>query len=191
MPPRMMVLGVLAEEPATVPEAQRRLADLFPSARPAHNAAHTNVRSLVKHGFLRLAEAGAEASQHRYEATELGIKHLREWVDSLPPPPVIQEAIHGKLEFGGRESLEALVRSVRAEGRACEAASDAAHGRMLSAHRMRHRRAGMDRLDEFNSALSLIHVKDVALMWADRARRREELAKELEKLVARFGEKAG
>lgn len=190
MKPQMMVLGVVASESGTVANTQRRLIDLFPSAGIPKNAAHTNLPTLEKKGYVCLVERGVEPTQNWYEATEAGTRHLHEWVRSLPPPPAIREAIHGKVEFASLEDLAGLIRIVREEERACQAASDHAHQQMLSAQRVQLRFPPKDLSEDLSAALRMLRLKDITLMWSDVAARRKNLGDEIERIIRRFAGKA-
>ncbi len=187
----MMVLGLVVEQAGTVADTQLRLTEVFPSAGFSRNAAHTSLPSLAEQGYVRLVEQGAETSQNRYEATDAGIGHLREWVSTPPPPPAIREAVHGKFEFGSLEELAMLLRMIRVEEKACKAESNKAHARMLSEQRTRLKLPATHWRAELGMALSMIHLKDVALTWNDRANRRLAVGNELEELIRRFRGRAG
>lgn len=189
--PQMMLLGVVGEQSGTVADIQRRLIDMFPSAGVSRNAAHTSLPDMAEHGYVRLVRKGAEDSQNFYEVTDAGMGRLREWVEKPLPPPAIREAVHGKCEFGGLEDLSALLSRVRAEEKQCQAESDAAQGRIVSEQRTRRKLPATHWRAELAMALTMIHLRDVAITLNDRANRRLQLGNELEALIKRFAGRTG
>jgi hypothetical protein len=202
MTPQMMVLGLVAEEAGTVADVQRRLSGIFRSAAFPPNSAHSSLPTLVKKGYVRLIDHSGESSgdpyevrlvgegsdDYRvYEVTRAGLKHIREWVRSSPPPPAMREAIHGKIEFATLDELAEVMVMVRAEARECQLVSDEAHERMLSEQRNRvvrrkERRGWAETLDD---ELSDAHLADITLMWDDIAARRRKLGERLEEIHKR------
>jgi hypothetical protein len=190
MTPQMMLLGVIVTEAGTVADIQRRLIDMFPAAGFTRNVAHTSLPVLAAHGHVRLVREGAEDSQDFYEATSAGIGCLEQWVERPLPPPAVREAVHGKCEFAGLEDLAALLRDVRAEEKRCKAESEDAHQRLLAAQRTRRKLPAPQRRAQLGMALTMIHLRDVAITLNDRANRRLQLGNELEALIEHFAGKA-
>ncbi len=188
--PQMMVLGLVAVQPGTIADTQRRLADRFPWAVFPKNAAHGNLPALAELGQVRLVEKGAEQSGDRYEITKAGIERLRRWVISIPPPPAIREPVHGKVEFATFEDLAALVRIVRALEVACRAAHDDAHERLLEQQRLRMTLGSKDWRADLSRTLTEVHLEDVTGIWSDLADRRQLLGDRLEGVLERFARKA-
>jgi DNA-binding PadR family transcriptional regulator len=179
--PRMMVLGLVIQQPDTVAGVGRRLAEQFASARFSRGSAHKNLPSLAEEGYVRLVSRGAEPPLDRYEATPEGISHLRGWLRRPQLPPVMRDALQGKLEFAALEDLAALVRVVREEEHAYTAACHVAHGRLLSEQRSR-RRARPDEPVDWRVRLRGIQSKDEATLWTLMSQRLERLRGELEEL---------
>ncbi len=189
--PKIMLLGVVGEQSGTVADIQRRLTEMFPSTDLLRNTAHTTLPSMAKQGYVRLLRKGAEDSQNFYEVTDAGIRLLREWVERPLPPPAIREAVHGKCEFGGLEDLSMLLRRVRAEEKRCQTESDVAQGRIVSEQRRRLKLPATHWRSELAMALTMIHLRDVAITLNDRATRRLQLGDELEALIQRFAGRTG
>jgi DNA-binding PadR family transcriptional regulator len=185
-----MVLGLIAEEPGTVADIQRRLIDMFPSADFAKNAAHTNLPTLADKGYVRLVRKGAEDSQNFYKVTEDGIDYLRKWVHGIPPPPAMRDPLHAKVEFATLEDLARLVREVRAIETAYRVAHDDAHQRLLSQQRLRMRLGAEDWRADLDRVLSEYHLEDEMGIWGDYADRRTALGDKLEGALRRFARKA-
>lgn len=192
MTPQLMVLGMVAERSGTVSDIQRRLSDLFCSADCSPGTAHGSLPTLAEKGHVRLVRKGVEPPGDLYEVTKAGIQHLREWVLSAPSRPAIRDAIHGRVEFATLDELAELILIVRTEVRACQAASDEAHERMLAEQRSRiaarGERTGWPQ--ELDDDLSAEHLRDVVLMWDDTAARRRQLADGLEAIHKKYRSKA-
>jgi DNA-binding PadR family transcriptional regulator len=179
--PRMMVLGLVIQQPDTAAGVARRLAEQFSSARFPRSSAHKNLPNLAHRGYLRLVEKGAEPSLDRYEATQEGIEHLRGWLRGSTLPPTLRDALQGKLEFLGLEDLVALVQTVREEEKAYSYACDIAHARVLQEQRSR-RRSGATKMD-WHIRLRGIQSKDEATLWSMMSQRLERLLGELQELL--------
>jgi hypothetical protein len=179
MTPQMMVLGLVAVQSGSVADTQRRLIDLFPGTDFAKNSAHTNLPTLARQGHVRLIEAGSELSQNRYEATDLGIAHLHEWIASSPPLPALRDPIHGRIEFAGLdgianlEDLESLLLEVRAQEI------------LLAEQRLMARSSLKTWQERLRADLRLLRLKDVKLSWADQEHRRKTFGDELEEIIRR------
>jgi hypothetical protein len=179
--PRMMVLGLVIQQPDTAAGVARRLAEQFASARFPRSSAHKNLPNLAQRGYLHLVEKGAEPSLDRYEATQAGIEHLRGWLRSSTLPATLRDALQGKLEFLRLEDLVALVRAIREEEKAYSYACDIAHARVLQEQRSR-RRSGGEAVD-WRLRLRRIQSKDEATLWSMMSQRLERLLGELEELL--------
>ncbi|HYB23188.1 MAG TPA: hypothetical protein VED41_05290 [Solirubrobacteraceae bacterium] len=190
MTPQMMVLGAVAAEPGTAKEIQKRLVDLWPAADFDRNAAHTNLPLLEEAGHVRLLEEGAAPAQNRYEITEAGWEHIREWVSRWPPDPRFREAIHGKAAFARLEDLPEIVRMARAQQERFQTESDKAQGKLLSMERLQAKVPPRNLDEELSAAINLAHLRDMTLYWGDLAARREKYADELQEIHQRFATKA-
>jgi DNA-binding PadR family transcriptional regulator len=179
--PRMMVLGLVIQQPDTAAGVGRRLAEQFASARFPRSSAHKNLPNLAERGYIRLVERGSEPSLDRYEATPAGLEHLRRWLLGSTLPPTIRDALQGKLEFLEVEDLAALVRVVREEEKAYTYACHIAHARVLQEQRSRRRaQAGAT---DWRVRLRGIQSKDEATLWSMLSQRLERLLGELEELL--------
>jgi DNA-binding PadR family transcriptional regulator len=179
--PRMMVLGLVVQQPDSVAGVARRLADQFASARFPKTSAHNNLPSLAAKGYVRLLTPGDKASLDRYEATAKGVELLREWLHRTELPPAIRDALQCKLEFLEREDLAALIQLVGEEEQAYTAAFDIAHTRVRREQRSRLARGG--RSLDWRIRLRGVQNKDEAMLWSLMAKRLEHLREDLEELL--------
>ena len=178
--PRMMVLGLVVQQPDSVAGVARRLADQFASARFPKTSAHNNLPSLAAKGYVRLMAPGDKASLDRYEATAKGVELLREWLHRTELPPAIRDALQCKLEFLEREDLAALIQLVGDEEQAYTAAFDIAHTRVRREQRARLARGGPR---DWRVRLRGVQNKDEAMLWSLMAKRLEHLREDLEELL--------
>jgi DNA-binding PadR family transcriptional regulator len=178
--PRMMVLGLVVQQPDSVAGIARRLADQFASARFPKTSAHNNLPSLAAKGYVRLMAPGDKASLDRYEATAKGVELLREWLHRTELPPAIRDALQCKLEFLEREDLAALIQLVGEEEQAYTAAFDIAHTRVRREQRARLARGGPR---DWRVRLRGVQNKDEAMLWSLMAKRLEHLREDLEELL--------
>jgi hypothetical protein len=176
----MMVLGLVVQEPGTVADIGRRLADQFTAASFPRNSAHTNLPSLARNGHVRLAKSGPSPSLDFYEPEPAGIAYLHDWLrrSSLP---AIRDVVHGKLELVELEDIPAFLRIVREDEKACRAACDLAHGRLLT-HKRLLRRVPKGAAD-WRDRLCLIRLEDRATTWSGRAERLAVLGDNLEQML--------
>jgi DNA-binding PadR family transcriptional regulator len=177
--PRMMVLGLVVQQPDSVAGVARRLADQFASARFPKTSAHTNLPSLAEKGYVRLVEVGKKPSLNRYEATSKGTAQLHQWLLSSTRPPIVRDAMQCKLEFLEREDLAVLIQIVRGEEEACRHACNNAHGRVVGEQSSRRARGAPV---DWQVRLRGIQSKDEAALWSMMAQRLERLREELEEL---------
>jgi DNA-binding PadR family transcriptional regulator len=179
--PRMMVLGLVVQQPDTVAGVARRLADQFASARFPKSSAHNNLPSLEQNGYVRLIADGEEPSLHRYEATAQGLARFREWLrESSISPPVLRDAVHAKLELCEQEDLPGLIRVLEDEEKACRSLYAGAHARLIS--RRQHRSRPPRTPESWGEKLDGILITDEATMWGMRTKRLQRLREELEDL---------
>ena len=181
--PRMMVLGLVIQQPDTVAGVGRRLADQFASARFPRSSAHNNLPSLAAKGYVRLVAKGPpdEPSLDRYEATPAGVELLRGWLRRVELPPAIRDGLQCKLEFLERRDLATLIQIVRGEEDAYTSACDTARARVLQEQRLRRAR-GKPR--DWRLRLRGIQSKDEANLWGLMSGRLKGLREELEELLA-------
>jgi hypothetical protein len=173
--PQMAVLGLVVQEPGTVADIARRMADQFPSAGFPRNSAHTNLPILAERGEIRVVVRG---SRVLYVSTAEGVARMHEWIqrDALPAIP---DVIQGKLEFAGLDDLRALVETLAEDERDSRRTTDLAHGALLS--RKRHARGPAD----WRSEVDLLRLEDEALFWGGRAARLEKLIEGLARILDR------
>lgn len=190
MTPQLMVLGLVAEEPGSVADIQRRLTDLFPASGVAKNSAHTALPELAEKGHVHLTEKGSTKSKSEYAPAEDGLRHLRDWVVSQLPEPAQRDPVHGKLQFAEYEDLPSIIRMLEAEEKACQAISDKARAGMLGFQRTQAKVPAQDWREEVSAMLTALRLEDLALMWNDVAARRRHLRVKLEKTEQWFADKA-
>lgn len=190
MTPQLMVLGLVAEEPGSVADIQRRLDDLFPASGVHKNSAHTNLPELAEKGHVRLVREGPTKSKNEYAPAEEGLRFLRNWVASRLPEPAQRDNVHGKLQFAEHEDLPAIIRMLAAEEEACQAIADKARAAMLGFQRTQAKAPAQHWREELSAILTAIRLADVALMWDDVAARRRVLRNKLEKIEQRFAQEA-
>ncbi|HEY2202386.1 MAG TPA: hypothetical protein VGH56_10875 [Solirubrobacteraceae bacterium] len=176
------VLGLLVEQPDTVAGVGVRLAQRFPHARWSRSAVYTNLPSLVKQQHVRLVKEGHKPALNRYEATATGVAHFRGWLrESATVPPVLRDALQGKLEFSQREDLLALIETVRQEEEACGQKYAAAHRRFRKARELSHRPT--EQATDWEEMVRRVQVADEAKVWGLQVRRLQDLLEELEGLL--------
>jgi DNA-binding PadR family transcriptional regulator len=190
MTPQMMVLGVVAREPGTVANTQRRLTETFPTAALERNTAHVTLPRLAKKGWVRLVKRGDEESEDVYEVTDVGREERHKWVIRTPRPPAQRDAIHGKVQFADFEELQAVIRYLEKEENAAREAGDEAHRQMQGEKRLLQRFPPKGWREEMHAETRMLHLKDVTAMWADAADRRRLLREQLEETKERFANKA-
>jgi DNA-binding PadR family transcriptional regulator len=180
------VLGLVVERPDTVASVGVRLGERFPRAYFSRNAAHNNLPSLARQGFVEVVNRGAEPSLDRYEATPSGLAHFQKWVrESTAVPPALRDALQGKLEFSGQGDLLALLKTVCEEEDACAREYAVAHRHASAARRLRHRSTGKH--VDLSSRLRGIQIVDEANLWSLMVQRLRRLREELEELVEEMG----
>jgi DNA-binding PadR family transcriptional regulator len=182
--PRMMVLGLVVQQPDSIAGVARRLADQFASARFPKTSAHNNLPGLARDGYVRLVEPGGRASLNRYEATVEGIAHLRLWLRSSAPSPTIRDALQGKLQFLELDELASVLQTVREYENACRSEYRIARTRVLEEQEFRRRSKGGS-LDG-NAQLEAIRNQDEANMWSLHAQRLMRLREALEDLAGKM-----
>lgn len=180
--PRMMVLGLVVQQPDTIAGVARRLSDEFASARFARSAAHGSLPSLAEQGLVRRIEAGppGQPTRDRFEATEEGRKHFLEWLHCSELPLIVRDVLQCKLEFMQRDDLGLLLRRVRDLEEFSTTVCDTARARVLK--EQRSRRARSEPVD-WRVKLRGIRSRDEANIWSMMSLRLEQLGEELEQLI--------
>jgi DNA-binding PadR family transcriptional regulator len=182
--PKMIVLGLVIQQPDTVAGVARRLADGFASARFSKSAAYGNLPKLAKQGYVRLIEEGPPGvpTLDRYEATPRGVGYFRDWLSRSELPPAVRDAMQCKLELLEREDLEALIGIVREEEQAYVVSCDDARTRVLREQVSRRSHCGPV---DWRVRLREIQSRDEVNLWSLMAKRLERLGDELEELLAK------
>jgi DNA-binding PadR family transcriptional regulator len=179
--PRMMVLGLVVQQPDSAAGVARRLADEFAAAQFPKTSAHNNLPSLAEDGYVHVVEPGRKRSLDRYEATVEGIAHHRRWLRSWAPSPTIRDDLQGKLHFLRLDELAPVLQIAREYEQACRSAYHVAQARVVEEQEFR-RRAKADPFDG-HARLEMIWSKDEANMWSLHARRLALLRESLEELA--------
>jgi DNA-binding PadR family transcriptional regulator len=180
--PRMMILGLVIQQPDTVAGVARRMNDQFPAARWPKTSAYKNVPSLAGEGFLRLIEKGPphEPTLDRYEGTPEGVELLHGWLGSTELPPGVRDVVQCKLEFVEGADLRAFIQIVSEEERAYALTYEIAHTRVR-----REQRSRVARGLPVGARIRLrgIQNKDEARLWSLMSKRLARLREELEELL--------
>ena len=178
--PRMMILGLVAQEPDSVAGVARRLTDQFPSAGVAKNSAHNNLPKLAEDGYVRLVQAGEKSSKDRYEATAEGLSYLRRWLHHSELPPVVRDSMQCKLELVDLDDLAPVVRTILGQENAYRRASGDAQWRLVAEQGSRRARGAPV---HWRVKLQAILRKREVTLWDFMAGEREGLREELEELL--------
>jgi DNA-binding PadR family transcriptional regulator len=178
--PKMMILGLLAQEPDSVAGVARRLTDQFPSAGVAKNSAHNNLPKLAEDGYLQLVQAGGKSSRDRYETTAEGLALLRGWLRRSELPPVVRDSIQCKLELIDLDDLAPVVRTILGQEDAYRRASGDAQWRLVAEQSSRRARGVPV---HWRVKLQAILRKREVTLWDFMAGEREGLREELEELL--------
>lgn len=184
--PKMMVLGLVVQQADTASGVARRLADQFASARFSKTAAYDNMPILGREGFLRLVEKGERPAHDLYEVTPEGVERFRAWVRRSIMPPMVRDALQGKLEFlelEGAGELVLLVREVRELEQAHRLAGEAAHVRLIQEQKTAQRVRARGRTPGARERLRSIQTKDEVALWETMVDRLERLREDLEGLL--------
>jgi hypothetical protein len=170
----MAILGLVIQKPDSVSGVGRRLAERFPQARFARNAAHNNLPSLRRQGLVRLVEGDGLHPLDRYEASPLGVERFREWMRaSQAAVPVLRDGLRVTLECIADEADLHIVReAVREQEHACLVEYEAAHARLRAAQRSRLRSAVAD---DWHAAVQNALLIDETMLWGQRAMRLKRL----------------
>lgn len=177
------ILGLLVEQPDCTAGVSRRLAERYPRARFARNAAHSIIPSLERQGLVQVVDGSEGRSRREYEITRQGVEDFQAWKRTSPTqPPPLRDALRAKLEQAdGEEELAALIEVVASEEELCAAECDAAHARLAASRRRRRARASEG--DDWLSRLDLVLLADETVIWAARAERLQRLRASLERMV--------
>jgi DNA-binding PadR family transcriptional regulator len=123
---REVVLGLLAEEPSSCYQLDRRLADRFGSVGYTSGMAAKTVKRLLGAGLVRPAESAARAAVGAsnagvpvYEPTSDGIEHFREWMWASITTPLVREELHAKIALCRPRDLPRMIDLVRAATLVC------------------------------------------------------------------------
>jgi DNA-binding PadR family transcriptional regulator len=175
----MAVLGLLVEQPDTGAGVGVRLLQRFPRAGWSRSSVHNNLPSLIKQGHVRLVKEGHKPALNSYEATAQGVAHFRQWMrESVAMPPVLRDALQGKLAFSTPEDLPAFAESVRQEKEAYRQMYAAAHRRFRETLQHIPQAAGTEA--DWEEAIGDIQAADEAEFWGQMVTRRQRLLNALD-----------
>ncbi|MHB8242995.1 MAG: hypothetical protein ACYDHN_13525 [Solirubrobacteraceae bacterium] len=180
--PKIIILGLLAQEPDTVAGVQRRLQEQFAAANFNRNSAHSSLPKLAESGAVRLVSEGQRKSLNLYEITSEGLSRLRAWLMSTQPP-AIRDALLSKLEFLELEDLPAFLRDVREVERQHEIACRAAHGRVLQQQDVRRRARSRGKPEDWRLRFQGIGATYEVAIWQGMSSALEGLREEVEQML--------
>jgi DNA-binding PadR family transcriptional regulator len=170
----MAILGLVVQQPDSIAGVGRRLSERYPHARFARNAAHNNIPSLNRQGFVRLVEHGKQSALDRYEATEQGRVRLLTWMRSQGRPPVVRDALRATLEqLDDEAELLQILEGVRQQEQACLAEREAASARMRA--RQRSGETSSAEIAGWQRAVHAALIADEVMLWGQRAMRLKHL----------------
>jgi hypothetical protein len=176
------VLGLLVERSDTTAGIKIRLAEQFPDAHWAGTAVENNLLSLARRDHVRLVRKGHKPALNRYEATVGGAAHFRRWVrETAMVPPVLRDALQGKLMFSEPNDLRGLVATVREEEEACRQRYAAAHRCWVRARARRPRPPV--RNEGWETLVREVQIADEANVWGLMVTRLQRLRQGLEALL--------
>jgi hypothetical protein len=141
---------------------------------------------LAGSGYLRLVKKGVKPAHDLYEATPEGVAHFRGWMRRSVMPPMMRDALQGKLGFLEREELAALVREVQGLERAHRDSCQEAHARLLHEQETFRRVRARGKEVGFRDQLRGIQTEDEVAMWETTIHRLEQLREELEEFSERI-----
>lgn len=180
----MAVLCLLVESPDTTASLGVRLVKQFPDARWSRSAAHNNMESLAKQGFISLVKKGppGRSSLDSYEATHEGVTQARRWIrESAVIPPVLRDSLQAKLEFSREEEdLLGLLETVREEEDAYARRYAEAHRGDVRARQARRRLRARGKRASLVDLMRDVKLSDEAAVWGLMVKRLERLRENLE-----------
>jgi DNA-binding PadR family transcriptional regulator len=124
---REVILGLLAEEPSSCYQLDRRLADRFGSVGYTSGMAAKTVKRLVGAGLVRRVDSATQAAVGIvgnagvpvYEPTSAGIEHFREWMWASITTPPVREELHAKIALCRPGDLPRMIELVHAATLVC------------------------------------------------------------------------
>lgn len=117
---RELILGLLAEEPSSCYQLDRRLADRFGSAGYTSGMAAKTVKRLLRADLVRpVAPAPGTAvwivggaGVPVYEPTPTGSERLRDWMWASITTPLVREELHAKIALCQPDDLPRMIELV-------------------------------------------------------------------------------
>ncbi len=188
MTPQVMVLAATSNEPATVSEIQKRLAEEWPGANFPPNSAHNNLPVLKERGQVSVVDEDEDPP--RYVRAEAGAAYLRKWAREWPPDPAKREAVFVKAEFSRLEQLPEVVRMARARQKLCQKESDKAQVQVLSDERVRAKLPPRTWEEELDADVRAVNLKTLALQLGEDADSWEAYADQMSELYERYKARA-
>jgi hypothetical protein len=121
---REIILGLLAEEPSSSYQLDRRVAERFSSAGYTNGMANKTIMRLLKIDLVRPLDVDANvapapgSSVSRagvivYEPTSAGIKHFRQWMWASVTTPPVREELHAKIALCQPSDMQRMIALVR------------------------------------------------------------------------------
>lgn len=174
------VLGLVIERPDRGFALERRLEERFGSAQFAYSTAYNALYRMAREGLVRMLDSDQGARDARYEATEKGIEHFREWVRRPTRMPVRREELHAKIALSEPRDLPRMIEMVHMEELACARELDGLRRQTL-AEQPGARRPIAER--EWAELMGLAVAHGEAAYWSGRIRQLAALRAYLSELL--------
>lgn len=182
---RMLVLGLLIDEPDTASGAATRLRERFASGRFATSGVYAVTDRMLRDGLLKVVAGDEGRAAVRLEATDAGIDQFERWLSAGGDAPEMRDPTVARLALSrDLDDVKLLVGSIEKEQEACDAefAKVRADGivRKRSLARRRLERNSVDHSVKVDCALLAFQ----ATLWIARARALQTLRANLKEIVS-------
>jgi hypothetical protein len=180
LPAGIAVLGLLVQRPDTVAGVGVRLEQEYPAARWPRNIVHNTIPSLLHRRLVMLAKRASERSLDRYEPTEAGEAHFKEWMrESSAVLPSVRDAMRAKLHYVECEDqLASIVGDITEQEHLCVLEGEKAMLRYKRAQRSG--RLGAVDAAEWRPRVRRALMLDEITFWQQRAHSLQRLREYLE-----------
>lgn len=159
-----IVLGMLAEQPASGYQLDVQMEERFGGFRYASGTAKKAAKALRENGLVRFVEGrpglrvSAGRAQTIYELTPAGERRFREWMRAPVSTPPVREELDAKIALCQSEDLPGLIETIRSGELACLT------WRQSLNYRLQSRRAKIDRHDR-RARMSMIVSSSEEAWW--------------------------
>jgi DNA-binding PadR family transcriptional regulator len=173
------MLGLLVEQPDTIPSLAGRLAERFPNECWSRSSVHKNMPNLVSRGLVRPTETSRGRVTEIYEVTSAGFAQFRDWLrHSSEELPALRDAVRARLEFADEPDLPMLLEAIREETEICAEQYERLRGRYIAECRLG--RLGSAGNQDFRTRVRGALLVDEIILWGSRVKRLQRLRKEIE-----------